>query len=118
MSLEIIAILCLVAFIAGFIDSIVVGGGLIQTPLTLSILPQYNVSSIIGSLKILAFSGTGIAVIQYLKKTKVRWKLFLIMAVTAFSAAYLGSHLLTMVSNDFMKPLLLIILIAMWILLF
>ncbi len=87
MSLEIIAILCLVAFIAGFADSIFGGGGLIQTPLTLSILPQYNVSSIIGSLKIPAFSGTGIAVIQYLKKTKVRWKLFLIMAVTAFSAA-------------------------------
>ena len=115
MAFEIIALLCLVAFIAGFVDSIVGGGGLIQTPLSLTILPHLSVSSVVGSLKIPAFSGTGIAVIQYLKKVSVHWKLFLIMAFTAFIAAYVGSYFLTVVSNDFMKPLLLVILIAMGI---
>jgi uncharacterized membrane protein YfcA len=32
------------------------------------------------------------------------------MAITAFCAAFLGSNLLTLVSNDFMKPLLLVVL--------
>ena len=40
----------------------------------------------------------------------MNWKLLLIMAVVAFCAAFLGSNLLTMVSNDFMKPLLLLVL--------
>jgi len=115
MAFEIIALLCLVAFIAGFVDSVVGGGGLIQTPLSLTLLPNLSVANIIGTLKIPAFTGTSIAVIQYLKKVKVHWKLFVIMAFVAFVSAYIGSYFLTKVSNEFMKPLLLIILIAMGI---
>lgn len=115
MTLEIIALLCLVAFIAGFVDSIVGGGGLIQTPLSLTFLPQIPVATVVGSLKIPAFSGTAIALTQYIKKVKVYWKLFALMAVLAFISAYIGSYFLTIVSNDFMKPLLLVILIGMGI---
>ena len=73
-------------------------------------LPNVAVSSIIGSLKIPAFSGTSFAAAQYLKKVQINWKLLSIMAITAFCAAFVGSNLLTKVSNDFMKPLLLVIL--------
>jgi len=113
MTLELIALLCLIAFIAGFVDSIVGGGGLIQTPLSLTILPQIPVATVIGSLKIPAFSGTAIALTQYIKKVKVHWKLFILMASISFVSAYIGSYFLTIVSNEFMKPLLLFILIAM-----
>jgi hypothetical protein len=61
-------------------------------------------------LKIPAFSGTSFAARQYLKKVDMNWKLLMIMAITAFCAAFLGSNLLTLVSNDFMKPLLLVVL--------
>lgn len=115
MTFDIIAILCFIAFIAGFVDSIVGGGGLIQTPLSLSLLPQIPVATVIGSLKIPAFSGTAIALTQYLKKVKVHWKLFVLMAIVAFFSAYLGSYFLTIINNDFMKPLLLFILIGMGI---
>ena len=110
METYIIVILCIASFFAGFVDAIVGGGGLIQTPVALILLPNYAVSSIIGSLKIPAFSGTSFAANQYLKKVDMNWKLLLIMAVVAFCAAFFGSNLLTMVSNDFMKPLLLIVL--------
>ena len=110
METYIIVILCIASFFAGFVDAIVGGGGLIQTPVALVLLPNYTVSSIIGSLKIPAFSGTSFAANQYLKKVDMNWKLLLIMAVIAFCAAFLGSNLLTMVSNDFMKPLLLLVL--------
>ncbi len=105
--------LCSAAFCAGFIDSIVGGGGLIQTPLALAFLPHLPVSTVIGSLKIPAFSGTALATTQYLKNVKIDWKLFSIMAICAFISAFLGSQLLTIVSNDFIKPLLLIILILL-----
>ncbi len=110
METYIIVLLCLAAFFAGFVDAIVGGGGLIQTPIALVLLPNLAVSSIIGSLKIPAFSGTSFAANQYLKKVQMNWKLLSIMAITAFSAAFLGSNLLTLVSNDFMKPLLLVVL--------
>ena len=110
METYIIITLCLAAFAAGFIDAIVGGGGLIQTPIGLIMLPNLPVSAVIGTLKVPAFSGTSFAAFQYLKKVEMNWKLLLIMMVLAFPSAFLGSTLLTYVSNDFMKPLLLIVL--------
>jgi len=105
-----IILLCIAAFFAGFVDAIVGGGGLIQTPVAMILLPNLAVANIIGSLKIPAFSGTSFAAYQYLKKVQMNWKLLSIMAIVAFCAAFLGSNLLTLVHNDFMKPLLLVIL--------
>lgn len=110
---EILIYLCLAAFAAGFIDAVVGGGGLIQTPLALAFLPHLPVATVIGSLKIPAFSGTAIATSQYLKIVKIDWKLLILMAVLAFVSAFLGSQLLTVVSNEFMKPVLLFVLIAL-----
>ncbi len=105
-------LLCIAAFAAGFVDAIVGGGGLIQTPAALILLPNLPVASVIGSLKIPAFTGTSFAAFQYARKVKVQAALLAMMIVVAFFAAMAGSRLLTLVSNGFMKPLLLCILIA------
>jgi uncharacterized membrane protein YfcA len=110
METYVIVLLCAAAFAAGFIDAIVGGGGLIQTPAGLILLPNLPVSTVIGTLKIPAFSGTSFAAYQYLKKVTMDWKLLLIMVLIAFPSAFLGSTLLTYMRNDFMKPLLLFIL--------
>ncbi len=107
-----IVLLCLVAFAAGFIDAIVGGGGLIQTPAALVLLPQFAVANVIGTLKIPAFCGTSVAAFQYARKVKMNWKLLGIMAAISCTAAFGGSFLLSQVHNNFMKPLLLVILIA------
>jgi uncharacterized membrane protein YfcA len=110
MEFSILILLCVAAFLAGFVDAIVGGGGLIQTPMGLILLPNLPVASVIGSLKIPSFSGTFFAALQYIKKIEMNWKLLLIMMVVAVPSAFAGSALLTWVSNDFMKPLLLVIL--------
>lgn len=110
MEVTILLLLCLAAFAAGFIDAIVGGGGLIQTPVGLILLPSLPVATVIGTLKVPAFSGTSFAAFQYLKKVDLNWKLLGIMMLLAFPSAFLGSTLLTYVSNDFMKPLLLVVL--------
>jgi uncharacterized membrane protein YfcA len=110
MELYLIVLLCLAAFIAGFVDAVVGGGGLIQTPVALILLPQLAVSTVIGSLKIPSFSGTALAARQYLKAVTLDWNLVLIMALVAVVSAFLGSELLTVVDNQFMKPLLLVVL--------
>lgn len=113
METYIIIFLCLASFVAGFVDAIVGGGGLIQTPIALVLLPNISIASVIGTLKIPGFSGTSMAAYQYLKTTKVNWSLFLIMAFVSFGFAYLGSSLLNIMQNDFMKPLLFLVLILL-----
>jgi uncharacterized protein len=105
-------LLCLAAFFAGFVDAIVGGGGLIQLPAALVILPQFPVASVIGSLKIPSFSGTVFAAWQYIRRVSIDWLLLTVICVLAFMASYSGSLLLTQVSNRFMKPVILLVLTA------
>lgn len=103
-------LLCLAAFLAGFVDAVVGGGGLIQTPAGLILLPNLPVATVIGTLKIPALSGTASAAFQYLKKVKLDWKPLLLMMLLAMIFAFIGSQVLTMMHNDFMKPVLLVVL--------
>ena len=113
METYILILLCIASFFAGFVDAVVGGGGLIQTPIALILLPTFSVSSITGSLKIPGISGTSIAAFHYLKNVTMNWKLVVMMAFFSCGFAFLGSELLTLVSNDFMKPLLFGILILL-----
>ncbi|RYD76602.1 MAG: sulfite exporter TauE/SafE family protein, partial [Sphingobacteriales bacterium] len=110
MSNEII-ILCIAAFAAGFIDSIVGGGGLVQTPATLVTLPQYPIATLLGTTKIPSFTGTAIACFQYAKRVSLHWKLLLAMTIIALLAAMAGSYTVSVVSNRFMKPVIFCVLI-------
>lgn len=111
-AIETILFLCLAAFMAGFVDAIVGGGGLIQTPAALILLPAHPVAAVIASTKIPSFSGTSMAAAQYIRKVPIKWKLMSIVCTIAFFASFAGSQVLTMVSNAFMKPVLLIVLSA------
>ncbi|GAA4330423.1 sulfite exporter TauE/SafE family protein [Flaviaesturariibacter amylovorans] len=102
--------LCCAAFAAGFIDAIVGGGGLIQTPVSLLVLRGHPIANILATVKIPSFCGTAIAARQYLRQVRIHWKLASISCTIAFFAAYGGSLLLTEVSNGFLKPVLLLVL--------
>ncbi len=107
----IIILLCIASFFAGFVDAVVGGGGLIQTPISLLLLPNIPVANIIGSLKIPGISGTSFAAFQYLKKVKINWKRILPMLIVSCGMSFLGSFLMTQVKNDFMKPILILVLV-------
>ena len=106
-----IVILCVIAFLAGFVDAIVGGGGLIQTPAGIILFPNEPISRVIGSLKIPSFTGTFFAARQYLKNVKIPKTRLLVFTSIAFIAAFTGSYCLTMVSNSFMKPVIFIVLV-------
>ena len=104
-------ILCIAAFVAGFIDAIVGGGGLIQTPATLVVLPQYPVATLLGTTKIPSFLGTAMAAFQYAGRVPIQKKLLALMCTLALTAAYLGSKTVSIVSNTYMKPVIFCVLI-------
>jgi uncharacterized membrane protein YfcA len=105
-------ILCFAALAAGFVDAIVGGGGLIQTPAVLITLPQYHVATLLGTTKIPSLSGTGSAALQYARHVKLQWKLLGVLCLIALVAAYAGSKTVSVVSNTFMKPVIFGVLIA------
>ena len=99
-------VLCIAALAAGFIDAIVGGGGLIQTPAILITLPQHPVATLLGTTKIPSLSGTSSAALQYARRVKLQWKLLGVLCFIALSAAYAGSKTVSIVSNSFMKPII------------
>lgn len=101
---------CLAAFAAGFIDAIVGGGGLVQTPALFILLPGYPVATILGTTKIPSFAGTSIAAWQYARKVSVHTRLLLATAGAAFVAAMGGSYMAGYLSNQVLKPVILVIL--------
>jgi len=111
-SLFTLLILSILAFMAGFIDSVVGGGGLIQLPALLVTLPNAPLPTIFGTNKIAALSGTSMAAFQYAKRIRFNLKLLLTISVASFIASYFGAKIVSIINPATLKPIILIILIA------
>jgi uncharacterized protein len=107
--------LCLFAFVAGLVDAIVGGGGLVQLPALFIFLPRELASSIplvFGTNKLSSLCGTSVAVVQYSRRVKIPWQSIFPATFTAFLFSALGVSVLTRVPNDFLKPLTLALLVG------
>lgn len=103
--------LILLSFVAGFIDAIVGGGGLIQLPALLINMPNQPLLTIFGTNKIAALAGTSVAAYQYSKRIKFDYKLLLIISFFAFVASFLGAKVVSFIKVETLKPIILVILI-------
>ena len=101
------------AFIAGFIDSVVGGGGLIQLPALLINLPNTPLLSLFGTNKIGSLAGTSVAAVSYSRKVKFDFRLLLTISFFAFVSAFMGARIIAYIPVNALKPLILVILIAM-----
>lgn len=107
--------LCLFAFVAGFVDAIVGGGGLIQLPALFVFLPRELAASVplvFGTNKLSSLCGTSVAVWQYSRRVPIPWRSVLPATVAAFVFSAVGVRVLQSVRSDFLKPLTLVLLIA------
>ena len=111
-SLLTLLILSLLAFMAGFIDAVVGGGGLIQLPALLVTLPNSPLPTVFGTNKIAALSGTTIAAFQYAKRIKFNIKLLAVISIASFIASYFGAKIVSIINPATLKPIILVILIA------
>jgi uncharacterized membrane protein YfcA len=100
-------IACIAAFLAGFIDSIVGGGGLVQVPALFILFPSYSVPQIIGTNRFSSFMGTAVAGYQYAKKVKIPWKTVIYAGAGAAIMSYSGALLSSMMSARILKPTIL-----------
>lgn len=104
-------ILCAFAFLAGFIDSIVGGGGLVQVPAFFVLYPQLSVPNVIGTNRLASAVGTSVAAWNYSRSVSIPWKTVLWAAVAASICSYLGATVQSMMPASMMKPLMLFLII-------
>jgi len=110
-SLVTIVSLVVLSFVAGFIDAVVGGGGLIQIPALLISLPNQPLATVFGTNKIASLSGTSVAAYQYSRRVRFDFRLLLVISVFSFAASYVGAKTVSLINVDTLKPIVLVILI-------
>lgn len=109
------AYLCLFACLAGFVDSIVGGGGLIQVPALFIWLPSAHaavVPTVFGTNKLSSICGTGMAVVQYARRIRLDWRALAPAAGVACVFSFLGARTVSLMSSQVLRPLILVLLVA------
>lgn len=106
------AALCALAFFAGLVDSVIGGGGLIQVPALLVMLPTAPIATVFGTNKIVSVCGTSVALAQIARKVTVPWTMLLGGALTAATFAFLGARSVTYIDPKYLKPVILLLLIG------
>ena len=104
--------LIILSFIAGFIDAVVGGGGLIQIPALLISLPKTPVPTIFGTNKIAALAGTSISALQFSIRIKFNYKLLITISICAGLASFLGAKVVSYININTLKPVILVVLIV------
>jgi uncharacterized protein len=104
--------LLLACFFAGLVDSVVGGGGLIQLPALMIFSPGLSVSYWLGTNKFASGVGTSLAVFRYRHHLQGVWRRVLSYGLIAFFGALGGSYCVSIIPQNIIKPLVLIILIG------
>ena len=107
-----VLLLCLAALLAGTLDAVVGGGGLVQLPALLLVLPHSPVVALLGTNKLASVVGTGSAAVTYARRVPVDAGTAVPMAAAAFAGAGLGAALATSVPGSALKPVVLVALIG------
>ncbi|MCZ7635571.1 MAG: TSUP family transporter [Verrucomicrobia bacterium] len=110
-----IACLCAFALLAGFVDAVVGGGGLIQIPALFLFLPPAEAArtaAVLGTNKLSSICGTGMAVVQYARRVPLPWRSLLPAALVALVCSFLGARVVTLLNPALVRPLILGLLVA------
>ncbi len=110
----IIALLCVVAAAAGWVDAVSGGGGLLQLPALLLVTPADQPATALGTNKLSSIFGTSAAAITYGRIEMPRLRTALPMAAAAFVGAAFGSLTAIHLPPTIFRPIILVALVVVW----
>ncbi len=102
----------LASLLAGFVDAIVGGGGLVLLPALFAAYPGAHAATLLGTNKSASVWGTAFAAAQYTRRVEMRWGALLPAMALCFAGAFAGAWVVTLISPDFLRRLLPLILLA------
>src|SRR3989338_452252 len=100
--------LALLVFLAGFVDSIAGGGGLITLPAYLAY--GLNPALLLGTNKLSSSMGTAVAAAKMLREARFGLDFLFILVVLAAGGSFLGARLISLVPPEAIRYLLLVLL--------
>lgn len=100
------------SLLAGFIDAVAGGGGLVLVPALFSTFPAAAPATLMGTNKGAAIWGTGWATLQYVRRVDLPWRRLMPAAVLAGAGSFVGAWLLTLASPDGLRKALPLVLLA------
>lgn len=103
-----LVILCLGAFGAGLVDSIVGGGGLIQLPILMMVNPTQSLVNILGTNKLISICGTAFSAFRYSQQISFSKKILTPGVLSAFIFSALGAYTVSIMNPSFLKPIIII----------
>lgn len=105
-------VITLASLLAGFVDAIVGGGGLILLPALFATFPSAQPATLLGTNKAGSIWGTAMATWQYSRRVEMRWHAMLPAALAGFSGSFAGAWAVTVLSPDFLRKLLPLVLVC------
>lgn len=105
-------VITLASLFAGFVDAIVGGGGLILVPALFATFPSAVPATLLGTNKSASVWGTSVAAWQYSRRVQMRWRAVLPAALSGFGGSFAGAWAVTVLSPDFLRKLLPLILLV------
>lgn len=113
LSVWVVVGLVAVAFVAGWVDAVVGGGGLIQLPALLLGLPaDTSVATISGTNKISSFAATATATVTYLRRIRVDWRDAVPLMAGAAVGSAVGARMVTYLPREWFTPFVLLALLV------
>lgn len=106
-----LALLGVGAFLAGMVDAVVGGGGLIQIPLLFSAFPQAAPATLFGTNKLASVFGTAGAAVQYSRRVSIPWWAAGPAALAAAIGSWSGARAVVLFPPAALRPLILVLLI-------
>ncbi|MER6995120.1 TSUP family transporter [Streptomyces sp. NPDC000410] len=111
-SLTTLLLLCLAAALAGWIDAVVGGGGLLLIPALLLGLPQVPAAHALGTNKAVAIVGTTGAAVTYVRKAPVSVKTAVRIGLFALAGSMGGAFFAAGISSDVLRPVIMVVLLG------
>ena len=102
----------LASLLAGFVDAVVGGGGLVMVPALFAAFPAAPPATLLGTNKAASVWGTAMATWQYSRRVQVRWGAMLPAAGAGFVGSFAGAWAVTIMSADFLRKLLPLVLLG------
>lgn len=112
LALTTVLMLCLAAAMAGWVDAVVGGGGLLLLPALLIGFPQLSPAYALGTNKAVAITGTAMAAVTFARRQPLDVRRALRFGALACVAAACGALFATAVSREVLRPLILVLLLA------
>jgi uncharacterized membrane protein YfcA len=108
----VLAFLVVAAGLAGWVDAVSGGGGLVQLPALLVGLPGAPPATVLGTNKLSSIIGTSAAAITYRRAAVTDVGTAVPMALAAFVGSACGAVIATMLPGTFLRPLALVLLLV------